>query len=98
MYIQMKRWLSVLWLYVELIPGFAFIGAGFFGLFIADSGSQICFENTICAVYSLSFIIPSLSVCFGMMVIIIWYLTTYLPFKEKGSQFVPSVKPEDYVK
>ena len=98
MYIQMKRWLSVLWFYVELIPGFAFIGAGFFELFIADPGSQICIDNTICAVDSLSFIMPSLSVCSGMMVIIIWYLTTYLPFKEKESQFVPSVKPEDFVK
>lgn len=98
MYILMKRCLSALWFYLELITGFAFIGAGFFELFIADSGSQICFENTICAVDGLSFIMPSLSVCFGMMVIIIWYLTTYLPFKEKESQFVPSVKPEDFVK
>lgn len=98
MYILMKRWFSVLWFYLELIPGFAFIGAGFIELFIADSGSQICFENTICAVDGLSFIMPWLSVCFGMMVIIIWYLTTYLPFKEKESQFVPSVKPEDFVK
>lgn len=98
MYIQMKRWLSALWFYLELIPGIVFIGAGFFELFIADSGSQICFENTICAVDGLSFIMPSLSVCFGMMVIIIWYLTTYLPFKEKESLFVPSVKPEDFVK
>lgn len=98
MYMLMKRWLSALWFYLELIPGFAFIGAGFFELFIADSGSQICLENTICAVDSLSFIMPWLSVCFGMMVIIIWYLTTYLPFQEKESQFVPSVKPEDFVK
>lgn len=98
MYILTKRWLSVLLFYLELIPGFAFIGAGLFELFIADFGFQICFENTICAVDSLSFIMPSLSVCFGMMVIIIWYLTTYLPFQEKESQFVPSVKPEDFVK
>lgn len=41
---------------------------------------------------------PWLSVCFGMMVIIIWYLTTYLPFQEKESKFIPSVKPEDFVK
>ena len=98
MFTRMKKYLSALWLFCELITGFTFIGAGFFELFIADSGSQICVENTICAVDSLSFIMPWLSVCFGMMVIIIWYLTTYLPFKEKGSQFVPSVKPEDFVK
>lgn len=98
MYILMKRWFSVLWFYLELIPGFAFIWAGFIELFIADSGSQICLENTICAVDGLSFIMPWLSVCFGMMVIIIWYLATYLPFQEKESQFVPSVKPEDFVK
>lgn len=42
MYILMKKWLSVLWFYLELIPGFTFIGAGFFELFIADSGPQIC--------------------------------------------------------
>ncbi|WP_446029145.1 hypothetical protein [Lelliottia amnigena] len=45
MYILMKRGFSVLWFYLELIPGFTFIGAGFFELFIADSGSQICLEG-----------------------------------------------------
>ena len=35
MHILMKRWFSVLWFYLELIPGFAFIGAGFIELFIA---------------------------------------------------------------
>lgn len=98
MFTRMKKYLSALWLFCELITGFTFIGYGAFQLFIDDPEAQICTEISICAADSRSLITPWLFVCFGMLVIIIWYLTVYLPLREKESQFIPSVKPEDFVK
>lgn len=98
MYILMRRWFSALWLYLELITGFSFIGSGAYELFISDSGSQICSEISLCDTEILGIITPWLFVCFGMLVIIIWYLTTYLPHRENESKFTTPIKPEDFVK
>lgn len=81
--------------YLEITCGVTLI---IYGLSTYYSESIACKGEPVCSTTLISYLFPLLIITYGLILICMWYIKTWLPYKNKINEAKASLKPEDFVK
>lgn len=85
-------------MFLELCLGISLIIYGLIKYFIKPSVSDNCVETTLCATETISFFMLWIYLTVGVMLIFLWYMTTWRAYQHKEKEVKSKLTPEDFVK
>lgn len=94
----MRKKLTWLFMFLELCLGIILIISGLVKYFVEPSVSEKCAEATLCATDTLSFFTLWIYLTIGVMLICLWYMTSWRAYRYKAKGVKLKLKPEDFVK
>ena len=94
----MKKKLTWVLMLLELSLGITLIVFGLVKYFSQSTSYKVCTETSLCAADTMSFFTLWLYLTVGVMLICLWYLTTWRPYQNRVQKVESSLKPEGLVK
>lgn len=94
----MRKKLTWLFMFIELCLGISLIIYGLIKYFVKPSVSDNCVEATLCATETISFFMLWIYLTVGVMLIFLWYMTTWRAYQHKEKEVKSKLTPEDFVK
>lgn len=85
-------------MFLELCLGISLIIYGLIKYFVKPSVSDNCVETTLCATETISFFMLWIYLTVGVMLIFLWYMTTWRAYQHKEKEVKSKLTPEDFVK
>lgn len=82
---------------LELSLGIILIVYGLVKYYSQSKSYKMCVETSLCAIDTMSFFTLWLYLTVGVMLICLWYLTTWRPYQNRMQKVKSSLKPEDIV-
>ena len=85
-------------MFLELCLGISLIIYGLIKYFVKPSVSDNCVEATLRATETISFFMLWIYLTVGVMLIFLWYMTTWRAYQHKEKEVKSKLTPEDFVK